>query len=418
MCPGGVAAPARWGAATRWRRPVVVPSPARYAVSSPPRLPARTGRRQETTERLVDKGAACEHLSMHPSSPASTPLRSARDRFAPEGVFLNTATYGLPPAEATEAVVALERDRAAGRLDPAAFDTIVARGRRAFARLIGVPDQRVAIGPQASHFVGLVAASLPSGAEVVVADGDFTSLLFPFLVAERRGVRVRSVPLERIVEEVTPATSLVAVSAVQSADGRIAPVEDLITATSGNGARLLLDVTQSAGWLPLPAERVDLLVCSGYKWLLGPRGTAFLAGTEEALASLVPFAAGWFAGAQVWESVYGLPLRLATDARRLDLSPAWASWAGHVPALELLAELGEAAVGAHNRALADRFRASLGLEPAGSAIVSVEADPGAVDRLADAGVHAAARAGRVRFSFHLYNDETDLERAVKALTDR
>ncbi len=45
--------------------------------------------------------------------------------------------------------------------------------------------------------IGLVAASLPDDAEVLVADGQFTSTLFPLLVQERRGVAVRSVPFER-----------------------------------------------------------------------------------------------------------------------------------------------------------------------------------------------------------------------------
>jgi hypothetical protein len=43
----------------------------------------------------------------------------------------------------------------------------------------------------------------------------------------------------------------------------------------------------------------------------------------------VPLAAGWYAGPDPWTTVYGLPLRLAADARALDVSPAWL---GHVGA--------------------------------------------------------------------------------------
>lgn len=338
-----------------------------------------------------------------------------RERFTPETLFLNTATYGLAPRESSEAVHAFERERATGRSLAAESDVAVARSRDAFARLVGLPVDRVAVGSTTSQLVGLVAASLPAGTEVLLAEGDFTSLLFPFLVAEQRGVRVRSVPVARIAEEVRPDTGLVAVSMVQSADGTVAPLEDLLTATEDNGARLLLDTTQSAGWLPIPADRIDFLVCSGYKWLLGPRGTAFLGGTEEALATLTPLAAGWYAGADVWSSIYGAPLRLATDARRFDLSPVWASWVGHAPALELLVDLGEAAIGAHNRALAARFRAGLGLDPQDSAIVSVEVGENAAAQLADAGVAAAVRGGRLRCAFHLYSTVEDVERAVEQI---
>ncbi|MEO5874654.1 MAG: aminotransferase class V-fold PLP-dependent enzyme, partial [Streptosporangiaceae bacterium] len=262
-------------------------------------------------------------------------------------------------------------------------------------------------------FVGVVAASLRPGATVLVADGDFTSLLFPFAAVPE--LHVRSVPLEKIVESVDADVDLVAVSAVQSADGAIAPMDDLVLAAGAHGAKVLLDITQAAGWLPLPAAGVDLMVCGGYKWLLGPRGTSFLAGTEEALAGLPPIGAGWFAGADVWDSIYGLPLRLAEDARRLDLSPSWASWVGQAPALELIADIGVPAVHAHNLALANRFTAGLGLPETDSAIVSVEVPAGMAERFAEAGVIAAIRAGRLRCSFHLYTSEDDVDLALSLL---
>jgi len=341
-------------------------------------------------------------------------ITDAQREFAGEVTYLNTATYGLPPRAAQEAVLAVERDRATGRLTTDAMDEAVRRSRAAFARLIGLPVERVAIGPQVSYFVGLVAAGLPAGATVLVADGDFTSLLFPFLA--RAGLTVRSVPPDRIAEAVEPGVDLVAVSAVQSADGRVAPLDDLIDAAGANGARILLDGTQAAGWYPLPADRVDLLVCGGYKWLLGPRGTCFLTGTAEALAGLPAVAAGWYAGADVWTSIYGAPLRLATDARRLDLSPAWASWAGHAPALELLAEVGVPAIHRHDLTMADRFRAGLGLPPGDSAIVSLDVPEGTAELLRDHDVIASVRAGRLRCSFHLYTAEADVDRALDLLT--
>ena len=42
--------------------------------------------------------------------------------------------------------------------------------------------------------------------------------------------------------------------------------------------------------------------------------------------------------------------------------------------------------------------------------------PDATDRLARAGIMAAARAGRLRASFHLYNTEADVDAALDALT--
>lgn len=345
-------------------------------------------------------------------------MASFREHFTPRAGYLDTATYGLPPAAAHQAVLENERARAEGRLDPRGLDDAVARSRTAFARLLGVPASRVAVASQVSQSVGTVAASLRPGTEVLLAEGDFTSLMFPFLAAADRGVRVRTVPLARLADAVRPGTGLVAVSAVQSADGALAPLDALLDAAASHGARVLVDATQAAGWLPLPADRIDLLVCGGYKWLMGPRGSAFLTGTEEALAGLPAVAAGWYAGRDVWDSIYGTPLRLAEDARRLDLSPAWASWVGQAPALELLCELGVPAVHAHDLALADRFRAGLGLPPGDSAIVSLAVPDGTAERLAAAGVSASLRAGRLRCAFHVSTTAQDVDLALDVLAGR
>ena len=344
-----------------------------------------------------------------------SPVTAVRRHFAPAGTYLDTATYGLAPRAASAAVQALEEDRRTGRMTPRAIDEDVRRSRVAFARLLGVGARDVALGPQASVFVALVAATLGAGAEVLVADGDFTSLLFPFAVAADRGVRVRSAPLHRLAEHVTRATTLVAVSAVQSRDGALADLDAILDAAATHGARVLVDATQAAGWLRMPTDRIDLLVAGGYKWLLAPRGTCFLTGRREALAELAPLWAGWWAAEDPWDAIYGLPLRLAPDARRFDVSPAWAAWIGQAPALELLADLGVDAVGAHDVGLANRFERGIGREPGASAIVSLDADDGALARLDAAGVVASRRAGRLRLSFHVHNDEADVDRALDAL---
>jgi selenocysteine lyase/cysteine desulfurase len=116
----------------------------------------------------------------------------------------------------------------------------------------------------------------------------------------------------------------------------------------------------------------------------------------------------------VHASYYGPPLRLATDARRFDVSPAWFSWVGTAPALELLEQIGIQAVHDHDVALADRFRAGLGLEPGASPIVTASIE-GARERFARAGIRAATRAGALRVSFHLYSTEAEVDTALDAL---
>ena len=341
-----------------------------------------------------------------------------RTEFAPKNTFLNTASNGLLPARSVAALHEAVRLKADGSsMDPLFADVEAARA--AFARLAGVPVGRVAAGSSVAAYTGLVAASLPAGAEVLTAEDDFTSVVNPFHA--RGDLKVRAVPLERLAESVGPGTALVAVSSAQSADGRIADLPALREAAREHGARMYLDVSQSAGWLPIEADGYDYTVSVAYKWLLGPHGASFLVVPED-FGALTPILAGWVAGENPWDSCYGPVTELAHSARRFDLPPALFAYAGLRRSLELVEELGVAAVQAHDLALADRFRtelAGLGHEPLpapGSAIVSVpRLGPRQAD-LADAGIQVSNRAGNLRASFHLYNTTADVDRLLDVLS--
>ncbi|MEU9828654.1 aminotransferase class V-fold PLP-dependent enzyme [Micromonospora chersina] len=341
-------------------------------------------------------------------------LEQAQKLWQPEAGWLNTATYGLPPDPAWTAVQDVLADWRAGRVSFEGWGESVGRARVAFARLVGVDPADVAIGSTASQLLAPVAAGLPPGATVVVPEEEFTSNLFPWLVQEERGVRVRTVPLAGLVDAIDTDTDLVAFSLVQSADGAVAPYETIVAAARAHGALVAVDATQAAGWLPFDAGLADVVAVAAYKWLMAPRGAAFAYLAPALRERLRPDAAGWYAGRDPQSSYYGPPLRLAEDARRFDISPAWFSYVGAAPALELLAEIGLPAVHAHDVALANRFLTGLGRPPGDSAIVAVEVAD-AQERLARAGVRAAVRAGRVRASFHLYTTEEDVDLALNAL---
>ena len=347
---------------------------------------------------------------------AHSSVAEAQRLFSPENAYLNTATYGLPPRTAFEAFQAAADEWRHGRTGFDGWDRSVGAARASFARIAGVRAADVAIGSSVSVFTGLIAAALPGGARVLCAEGDFTSVLFPFLAHEARGVHVELAPLDRLAEALGARHDVVAVSTVQSADGRLADVDAIAAAAAHHGARTYFDTTQSSGWLPLDCSRFDYTACAGYKWLLGPRGTAFFTIAPERRDELLPLVPGWYAGEDVPASYYGAPLRLASDARRFDVSPAWLSWVGAAPALALLADLGIDTIHAHDLRMADRLRAGLGLAAGDSAIVSVAGlPPDAAERLADAGVMAAGRGGALRFSCHLYTTERDVDRALEAL---
>jgi len=288
---------------------------------------------------------------------------------------------------------------------------------RAPRRLAGrsrVAPERVAVGATVSELVGSIVTALPAGTRVVVPDVEFASNLFPYLVQSR--LDVRTVPVAEVAGAVGEGAGAVAFSAVQMSTGDVADMEAILDAAAAVGAVTICDATQAAGWLPVDAQRLDALVCGAYKWLMSPRGTAFLTVSDRLLADAVPHSAGWYAGEDVHSSYFGPPLRLAHDARRFDLSPAWFSWVGTAPALELIEEIGVAAIYAHNVTLANRFRAGLGMTAGDSAIVSIDVDDAAA-RLREAGIVAAMRGGRLRTSWHVYNDERDVDRVLDVLAD-
>jgi len=182
-------------------------------------------------------------------------LAAARAEFDADVTYLDTATFGLPPRRSWAALQQALAQWRAGTADAVAYDLPLAAARASYVHLAGVDPCVVAVGSQVSVFAGLIAANLPDGREVLTATGDFTSILFPFYAQSGRGIRVREVPLDRIAECVTSRTTLVAVSAVQSADGRVADLDALHAASRATGARVLVDTTQAVGWLPVNASR-------------------------------------------------------------------------------------------------------------------------------------------------------------------
>jgi selenocysteine lyase/cysteine desulfurase len=340
-------------------------------------------------------------------------IEQAAEQFPGAAGYLNTATLGLPPAGAAEEIRSALSRWQDGVADPGDYDAAVAGSRRTFAGLVHVPESWVAVGAQVSALVGLVAGSLPPGSRVLCVDDEFTSLTFPF--AARSDLTLDCVPLPALAQAIGPQTTLVAVSAVQSKDGQVADLAAIREAAAAHGTRVLLDATQAVGWLPLDARDYDAVVVGAYKWLLSPRGTAFLTVRPDLLDHIPPLYAGWYAGADPWDSIYGLPLRLASDARRLDLSPAWLAWVGTLPALRLVSDVGVEAIHEHDVALANGLRSGLGMEPGWSAIVSVDL-PSDLPADALAGLRTSMRAERLRVSFHLYNTTDDVDRLLTALT--
>ncbi|MGI9658377.1 MAG: aminotransferase class V-fold PLP-dependent enzyme [Gaiellaceae bacterium] len=338
----------------------------------------------------------------------------APSEFANTTGYLDTTTYGLPPNRTLDALREAI-DAWAARGDWLTWEEDGERCRELFAELAPVTPRNIALMPAVSVAAGAVAASLPAehGDNVVVHVEDFTSTVLAWQALETRGVEIRAVPLEELARAVDERTQLVAVSLVQSADGRMVDLDAL----QATGARLFVDGSQALGGIEVDASQIDYFACHAYKWLLCPRGLGFLSVREDRLGELVPWLAGWKARARPYERFYGVPEELTDDARLHDVSLPWQVAAGAHQSLSLIAEIGPARIAAHNMALARAFTSATGAPEPQSPIVRIDVDnaPTVAERLRDAGIACAVRGGFVRVAFHLYNDEDDVELASAAL---
>ncbi|WP_299536565.1 aminotransferase class V-fold PLP-dependent enzyme [uncultured Streptomyces sp.] len=348
----------------------------------------------------------------------STLSKLAAAEFGPKTTYLNTASCGLLPRRTVEAVKDLVDENFDGTRTGAGSYETVDVVRAAFGRIVGVGADRVATGGSVALHVGLIAASLEPGSEVLLPEGDFSSLVTPF--AHRADLRTRYVPLADLADAVRPGTALVAFSVVQSADGRVADAAGVREAAATHGARTLVDATQAAGWLPFDAGAYDYTVTGGFKFLVCPRGTSFLTVAGEAQPTLPAIFPGWVAGADRDGGTYGPVTPLSASARAYDEAPAFLAYHGAERSLALIEEAGTDALHAHATGLAAQLReglAGLGHEtvPGESAIVAV---PGLGDRareLERAAIVVSARAGNLRLAFHLYNTQADVDRVLDVL---
>lgn len=334
--------------------------------------------------------------------------------------YLDTATYGLPPDPTLRVMREAEDAWQAGTGIWVEWDREAERARAAFGRLIGASAARVALMPGVSVGVGLVAANLKPGDRVVMPAAEFTSVMFPLLVARERGVEIVEVDdIHRLADAITPGTTLVALSLVQMQTGRVLPVGEIVERAEAVGAQVLLDATHGVPFVSLDdvIDRIDYLVVAAYKHLLCPRGVAFLVVRDDHIGRLPPILSNWRSSDAPYSHFFGGPLALAEGAARYDVSFGWITWIGAAASLELLVDWQASGALDEPVALARDLAARLGIEWGGGTLVCPPIDdPDRVKAaLTEHRVKAAFRGTALRLSTHVYNDDADIERAVAAI---
>lgn len=171
------------------------------------------------------------------------------------------------------------------------------------ARLLNAAEDEIAFVSSTSMGLSLIASGLEweAGQNVVVADGDFPSNIYPWLNLERRGVNVRFIPrkrygmvtLEDVQNIINEKTRLVSLSSVNFVTGFKLDVSSIGEYLSQRNIMFCIDGVQSLGALPIDIRYVDCLASSSHKWLLGPLGIGILYIKKKHLGTLTPVLAGW-----------------------------------------------------------------------------------------------------------------------------
>lgn len=314
--------------------------------------------------------------------------------------------------------------------------------REVLARLVGGRPDEIVLTRNTGHGLSLLAGGLDwqPGDNVVAARWEFPTNLYPWMGLERRGVQLRLV--EPVDGRVTPAavsdliddrTRVVALSLVQFWNGYRSDAAAIGAACRRRGVLFALDAMQGLGAVPLDVSSVpvDLVAAGAVKWLMGPVGIGMCWLAPALLQSLHPPLLG--VGSVATPHAYFEPvLEYAPGSKRFEEGAvSWFDIVGFRAAVGLLEEVGFDVVSSRvldlSALLAGRL-ADAGFQIVGpwprtrdesSGIVSVRR-PGIphtelLARLDAAGIVAGSHRDFVRLSPHFYNDEGDVDRAVRAL---
>lgn len=182
----------------------------------------------------------------------------------------------------------------------------IAKVREKFASLIGAQLHEVAIAPNVSTALSSIANALDYSKrnKVVMAEMDFPTLAYQWLVKERLGVECHFVPSpdgiytppELFEDMVDEKTALVATSRVFFTSGYIQDARAVADIAHKHGAYVLIDDYQGTGQIPIDvvAMDIDFLVTGALKWLMGGPGLALIYIREGLIPNLLPTITGWF----------------------------------------------------------------------------------------------------------------------------
>jgi kynureninase len=274
--------------------------------------------------------------------------------------------------------------------------------------------------------------------KIVLTDLEFPSNMYLFEGFRRYGAEINVVPsdnairtqLERLLDAIDEHTALVCLSLVLFKSSYLHDPQPVIEKAHRVGARVVLDVYQAAGTVPmnLEASGTDFAVGGSVKWLCGGPGAGYLYVRPDLAPGFEPGIVGWAAHATPFAFEMG-PIEYARPPERFQ------SGTPNVPSLysaragyEIVAKIGVEAIRRHSLRLTRRlidlaleagYRVNTPLvdaERGGAVIIDVPNGAAVADELIRREVIVDYRPGAgIRMAPHFYNTMDEVEHAMSML---
>ncbi|WP_025899250.1 aminotransferase class V-fold PLP-dependent enzyme [Sneathiella glossodoripedis] len=362
----------------------------------------------------------------------------------PEDVAYFNCAYMSPLSKQTTAagIEGLCRKSTPWQMTSEDFFTESAYLKKLFAKLVNTKSDNIAIIPSASYGLAIAARNitLSRGQKILVLEDQFPSNIYCWqkLAADSGAViEVVDTPADRdwtraVLDRIDDTVGLAALANNHWADGGFIDLVQIGSALRAVGAKLVLDVTQSLGALPLDIQAVqpDFLIVAAYKWLLSPYsiGMMYVAPHQQ---DGEPIEYNWLnrAGSENFAGLVNYQADYQPGATRFDMGQRanFALLPAAISALEQILDWDPANIyetlGQINKRIAEQasaigltsppeeFRAKhfLGLESPGGFPADL------LDSLAAQKIFVSIRGNSLRITPHLYNTQQDCDRLLNAL---
>lgn len=356
-------------------------------------------------------------------------------------IYMNSCSYGALSKSVRTAMAQYLDDRDQKGSDWEHWVGKNERLRGAYAQLLNSGAHEIAVTASASAGMNAIASAFDFSGKrnkIVITDFEFPTSAQIWHAQALRGARIvhagedvhaAEIPLEALDELIDEETALVCASHVCYRHGSRQDIKSIAKMAHAKGALMMVDAFQALGTFPIDVKEldVDFLVGGVLKYLLGTAGVAMLYVRGELIESFVPAQTGWFAQDDVHAMRIDANTPSLTASRFEAGTPPVPSLYGALAGLEMIQQVGIAAIRRHVLNLHDILID--GLDDMGASLVTPRdaSKRGAmlavrsrdehdlVANMEQDGVVTSCRDGNLRLSPHFYNNFDDVEMVLKLL---